>query len=97
MTDEVPAHSSTPAPDTRLLGSEDTSQNSRVADLINLIKDDDPEVRAMAVNALGRIGGEEARLAIRQCLQSEDAVLREAAEAAQEEIEAIQNPIGPGL
>jgi uncharacterized protein (TIGR00730 family) len=39
LTDEVPAHSATPAPETRLLGSEDTAQASRVADLIKLIKE----------------------------------------------------------
>jgi uncharacterized protein (TIGR00730 family) len=39
LIDDVPAHSATPAPDTRLLGSEDAAQSSRVADLITLIKE----------------------------------------------------------
>jgi uncharacterized protein (TIGR00730 family) len=39
LTDEVPAHSATPAPETRLLGSEDAAHSSRVADLISQIKE----------------------------------------------------------
>jgi uncharacterized protein (TIGR00730 family) len=39
LTDEIPAHSATPAPETRLLGSEDAAKTSRVADLISQIKE----------------------------------------------------------
>ena len=39
MSDDIPAHSATPAPETRLLGSGDAPDATRIADLINLIKE----------------------------------------------------------
>lgn len=39
LTDELPAQSATPAPETRFLGSEDSTSTSRIADLIGQIKE----------------------------------------------------------
>jgi HEAT repeat protein len=49
--------------------------------LIDLIEaDPDPEVQEMAIWALGRIGGKEARRILAACCESEDEALRRAAE-----------------
>jgi HEAT repeat protein len=54
-----------------------------------LIQDPDREVQEAALWALGQVGGDEALRLLELCCQSEDEVLREAAEAALLEIELI--------
>jgi HEAT repeat protein len=55
--------------------------------LIYLIEaDPDPEVQEMAIWALGRIGGKEARRVLEACCESEDEALRQAAEEALDEL-----------
>jgi HEAT repeat protein len=54
-----------------------------------LIQDPDREVQEAALWALGQVGGDEARRLLELCCQSEDEVLRQAAEAAMLEIELI--------
>lgn len=53
-----------------------------VPDLIALLDEDDVDLRDTAVWALGRIGGPEARRALRACCESDDDELVEAAEEA---------------
>jgi HEAT repeat protein len=55
--------------------------------LIELLRDDDSEVRLCAAVALGKIGGPEAREALEQCLESADESMREAAQEAMEELD----------
>lgn len=55
--------------------------------LIELIDDEDAEVREAAITALGRIGGPQARRALLRCLQADNEAIREAADAALEELE----------
>jgi len=58
-----------------------------VPDLIRLLGDEDVEIRDAAVWALGRIGGPEARRALKACCASDDEDLAEAAEDALAELE----------
>jgi HEAT repeat protein len=55
--------------------------------LLRLIGDEDIEIRDAAVWALGRIGGREARRALKACCASDDEDLREAAEDALAELD----------
>ncbi|HID64185.1 MAG TPA: HEAT repeat domain-containing protein, partial [Anaerolineae bacterium] len=58
--------------------------------LVGLIEaDPDPEVQEMAIWALGRIGGKEARRVLEACCESEDEVLRQAAEEALDELDFL--------
>lgn len=54
-----------------------------------LIQDPDREVQEAALWALGQVGGDEALRLLQLCCQSEDEVLRQAAEAALLEVELI--------
>jgi HEAT repeat protein len=58
--------------------------------LIYLIEaDPDPEVQEMAIWALGRIGGKEARRVLEACCESEDEAVRQAAEEALDELDFL--------
>jgi HEAT repeat protein len=58
--------------------------------LIDLIEaDPDPEVREMAIWALGRVGGKEARRVLEACCESEDEALCQAAEEALDELDFL--------
>jgi len=62
--------------------------------LIDLIEfDPDPEVQEMAIWALGRIGGKEARRVLEACCESEDEALRQAAEEALDELDFLGGPL----
>jgi HEAT repeat protein len=56
-------------------------------DLLRLLDDEDVEIRDAAVWALGRIGGREAKRALKACCASDDEDLREAAEEALAELD----------
>lgn len=58
-------------------------------DLIRLLGDEDVEIRDAAVWALGRIGGREARRALKACCASDDEDLAEAAEDALAELDFL--------
>lgn len=58
-----------------------------VPDLLRLLNDEDIEIRDAAVWALGRVGGREARRALKACCNSDDEDLAEAAENALAELE----------
>lgn len=58
-----------------------------LSDLLRLLGDEDLEIRDAAVWALGRIGGREARRALKACCASDDEDLREAAEEALAELD----------
>jgi HEAT repeat protein len=58
--------------------------------LIDLIETDpDPEVQRMAIWALGRIGGKEARRVLEACCESEDEAFRQAAKEALDELDFL--------
>jgi HEAT repeat protein len=58
--------------------------------LIDLIEaDPDPEVQGMAIWALGRIGGKEARCVLEACCEIENEALRQAAEEALDELDFL--------
>ena len=56
------------------------------ADLLELLLDEEPTVRLAAIFALGQIGGNKARDALRVLTQGDDAVAAEAADVALEEM-----------
>jgi HEAT repeat protein len=60
-----------------------------VSSLIALIGDNDREVQQAAISALGKIGGSEARQALRLCCESEDEAIAEAGDEALGELELI--------
>jgi HEAT repeat protein len=64
-----------------------------VPGLIGQLRDDDDDVRFAAVQALGAIGGEDAKAALGELLRSRDRELREAAKDAMEELLERENPL----
>jgi HEAT repeat protein len=64
--------------------------SAALPDLIDRIEaDPDPEVQEMAIWALGRIGGKEARRVLEACCESEDEALRQVAEEALDELDFL--------
>jgi len=64
--------------------------SAALSDLIDRIEaDPDSEVQEMAIWALGRIGGKEARRVLEACCESEDETLRQAAEEALDELDFL--------
>jgi HEAT repeat protein len=61
--------------------------------LVDLIDDEDTEVRLMAIWALGQIGGAPASRALTENLQSKDPAIREAAQEALQEIAFAADPL----
>ena len=64
-----------------------------VPDLIDLLDEDDVDLRDSAVWALGRIGGPAARRALEACCMATDEGLREAAEEALAELEFLAGDV----
>ncbi len=60
--------------------------------LIELIHDSDAQVQISAIEALGRIGGREAKQALQECLDSADDAISEAAEGALDEMKFWEDP-----
>ena len=60
--------------------------------LIELTRDDDAQVRLAAVEALGRIGGNEAKQALQECRDGPDDAMSEAAEDALDEMKFWEYP-----
>jgi HEAT repeat protein len=60
--------------------------------LIELTRDDDAQVRLAAVEALGRIGGNEAKQALQECRDGPDDAMSEAAEDALDEMKFWEDP-----
>ena len=61
--------------------------------LIPLLNDDDLQVQLAAITALGKIGGPLAKRALRRCLKKEDPVMEDAARAALDNIQAVEDPL----
>ena len=73
------------------MGSEMCIRDS-VPYLIALLQDDDYQVQIAGVAALGKIGGGMAKRALQRCIKEGDAALEDAARAALEEIEFLDDP-----
>ncbi|PZC48694.1 MAG: HEAT repeat [Chloroflexi bacterium] len=66
--------------------------------LIATLKDDDSsEVQLAIIQALGKIGGSLAKLALKKVHESGDEVLKEASEEALHQFEFDNNPLGPAV
>ena len=63
-----------------------------VPHLIELTRDSDAEVQISAIEALGRIGGGEAREGLQRCLDSSEEVIRAASQEALEELGFWDDP-----
>jgi len=70
------------------LGEEET-----VPYLIELTDDSDFNVQLAAIQALGKIGGEDAKERLNQCLSHSSKAIREVAEQALDELEAVEDPL----
>lgn len=60
--------------------------------LIELIRDSDFEVQTSAIESLGRIGGDQAKEALRECLDSDDEAISQAAQDALDEMKFWEDP-----
>jgi HEAT repeat protein len=60
--------------------------------LIELIQDSNAQVQISAIDALGRIGGREAKQALQECLDNADDALGQAAEGALDEMKFWEDP-----
>jgi HEAT repeat protein len=60
--------------------------------LIELIHDSDAQVQISAIEALGRIGGREAKQALQECLENADDAISESAEGALDEMKFWEDP-----
>lgn len=63
-----------------------------VPSLIELVNDPDTDVLLATIQALGKIGGTEAKRHLEQCLDNPSQVIRHAAEQALHELEAEEDP-----
>ena len=70
------------------LGDEDA-----VLHLLHLLQDEDYQVQMAGISALGKIGGLLAKRALLRCIKESDASLEEAARAALEDIEFLEDPM----
>ena len=70
------------------LGDEDV-----VPDLVQLLEDDDYQVQIAGINALGKIGGVLAKRVLTRCIKEGDAALEDAAGAALEDVEFLDDPM----
>ncbi len=61
--------------------------------LIELIKDPDTDVQLAAIQALGKIGGTEAKEHLQHCLNNSSEAIHQAAEQALQELEAGEDPL----
>ena len=68
-----------------------------VPHLSRLIDDADTEVQLAAIQALGKIGGNEAKKGLKRCLNHPREVIRQMAEQALEELEDMEEPLSFGL
>ncbi len=64
-----------------------------VPHLLSLLRDDDYQVQLAGIGALGQIGGSLAKRALLRCIKDGDATLEEAARAALEDIEFLEDPM----
>jgi HEAT repeat protein len=61
--------------------------------LIGLLQDDDSQVQLAGLYALGKVGGPLAKRALLRCAKEGDAVLEDAARAALENVEFLEDPM----
>ena len=71
----------------------DLGEEDLVPHLLGLLDDDDYQVQIAGLNALGKIGGNLAKRALLKCIEDGDASLEEAARAALENVEFLEDPM----
>ena len=71
----------------------DLGEEDLVPYLVPLLEDDDYQVQVAGLNALGKIGGPLAKRALLRCIEEADATLEEAARAALENVEFLEDPM----
>jgi HEAT repeat protein len=71
----------------------DLADEDVVPYLFSLLQDDDYQVQLAGINALGKIGGPLAKRALLRCIKEGDVTLEEAARAALENVEFIEDPM----
>ena len=71
----------------------DLGDEDMVPYLLSLLQDDDYQVQLAGINALGKIGGPLAKRALLRCIKEGDVTLEEAARAALENLELIEDPM----
>lgn len=67
-----------------------------VPHLVPLLQDDDYQVQLAGLSALGKVGGPLAKRVLLRCAKEGDAVLEEAARAALENVEFLEDPMAFG-
>ncbi len=68
-------------------------EEAAVPSLIKLINDIDTDVQMVAIQSLGKIGSTQAKECLKQCLESANEAIRQTAEEALSELEALENPL----
>lgn len=71
----------------------DLGEEDLIPHLVPLLEDDDYQVQVAGLNALGKIGGPLAKRALLRCIEEADATLEEAARAALENVEFLEDPM----
>jgi HEAT repeat protein len=62
-----------------------------------MVEDSDSQVQEAAIRALGEIGGKEAKRALTKLMHSQQSRIRQAAEAALEELRFNEEPLSQSL
>ena len=68
-------------------------EDDAVPHLVSLLQDDDYQVQLAGINALGKIGSPLARKLLMNCVKEGDAALEDAARAALQNIEFLEDPM----
>jgi HEAT repeat protein len=65
--------------------------------LIEITNDDDADIRMASVQALGKIGGNEAQEHLKKCIEHHSEAMHQATIQALHELEMITEPLYPGF
>ena len=71
----------------------DLGDEEVVPNLVQLLEDDDYQVQIAGISAIGKIGGVVAKRVLMRCIKEGDATLEDAARAALEDVEFLDDPM----